>query len=231
MLQNHLLQVLALVAMEAPASLDEHEFRSRKVQVLREVRRMTAEEAAAQSSRARYTAGRIGDREVPAYVDEEGVDPDQGTETLAEVTLAIDSWRWSGVPFRLRAGKALGADRREVIVRFREVPHLAVGDTAAANELRIELEPERLHLHLQTRAPGEDASLESVDLSEDLAAPDIPAYGRVLRDVLEGDTTLSIRDDEAEVSWAIMMPVLQAWQADDVQLQEYAAGSSGPTEG
>jgi glucose-6-phosphate 1-dehydrogenase len=231
MLQNHLLQVLALVAMEAPASLDEDEFRSRKVQVLREVRQLTREDAAAQSLRARYTAGEIGDREVPAYVDEDGVDPDQGTETLAEVTLTIDSWRWSGVPFRLRAGKALGADRREVIVRFREVPHLAFGGSAAANELRIELEPERLHLRLQTRAPGEDATLESVELSKDLAVPDVPAYGRVLRDVLEGDTTLSIRADEAEVSWAIMMPVLQAWEAGDVELQEYPAGSSGPTDG
>jgi glucose-6-phosphate 1-dehydrogenase len=231
MLQNHLLQVLALIAMEPPASLDEQEFRSRKVQVLREVRRMTREEAAAQSLRARYTAGEIGDREVPAYVDEEGVDPDQGTETLAEVTLAIDSWRWSGVPFRLRAGKALGADRREVVVWFREVPHLAFGGTAAANELHIELEPERLHLRIQARAADEDATLESVDLSRDLAAPDVPAYGRVLRDVLEGDTTLSIRDDEAEVSWAIMMPVVKAWQAGDVELEEYPAGSTGPTEG
>jgi glucose-6-phosphate 1-dehydrogenase len=229
MLQNHLLQVLALVTMEAPASLDEDELRSRKVQALREVRIPSRDEAASRSRRARYTAGRVGDRDVPAYVDEDGVDPERGTETLAEVTLAIDSWRWAGVPFRLRAGKALGADRREVVVRFREVPHLAFeGVTAPANELRIELEPERLHLSLQVRAPGEEIALESVELSRDLAAPHVPAYGKVLLAVLEGDPVLSIRDDEAEVSWAIMMPVLDAWAAGDVELEGYAAGSDGP---
>jgi glucose-6-phosphate 1-dehydrogenase len=229
MLQNHLLQVLALMTMEAPASLDERELRSRKVQALREVRIMSRDEAASRSVRARYTAGRVGDREVPAYVDEDGVDPERDTETLAEVTLAIDSWRWAGVPFRLRAGKALGADRREVVVRFREVPHLAFEDvTASANELRIELEPERLRLGLQVRAPGEEVALESIELSRDLAEPQVPAYGKVLLAVLEGDPVLSIRDDEAEVSWAIMMPVLDAWAAGEVELGGYAAGSEGP---
>jgi glucose-6-phosphate 1-dehydrogenase len=229
MLQNHLLQVLALMTMEAPASLDARELRSRKVQALREVRIMTRDEAAARSVRARYTAGRIGEREVPAYVDEDGVDPKQRTETLAEVTLAVDSWRWAGVPFRLRAGKALGADRREVVVRFRAVPHLAFeGVTAAPNELRIELEPEQLRLGLQVRAPGEEVALESIELSRDLAAPQVPAYGKVLLAVLEGDPVLSIRDDEAEVSWAIMMPVLDAWAAGEVELGEYEAGSDGP---
>lgn len=229
MLQNHLLQVLALVAMEPPTSMDADELRGRKVQLLREVRQLSAEQAADRSRRARYTAGRIGDREVPAYVDEDGVEADRGTETLAEVELAIDSWRWKGVPFRLRAGKALGADRREVVVRFREVPHLPFASvTAAPNELRIELEPERVHLRLNVRSSGDELDLVPVQLAQDLATAEVAAYGRVLRDVLEGDPTLSIRHDEAEVSWAIVTPFLAAWREGRVELEDYPAGSDGP---
>jgi glucose-6-phosphate 1-dehydrogenase len=229
MLQNHLLQVLALVAMEPPASLDAEELRGRKVQLLREVRRLSVEEAAARSRRARYTAGQIGERDVPSYVDEEGVEPERGTETFAEVELAIDSWRWEGVPFRLRAGKSLGADRREVVVRFREVPHLPFAEevTAEPNELRIELEPERLHLRLNVRGAGDDLDLQPVQLAQDLATAEVAAYGRVLRDVLEGDPTLSIRHDEAEVSWEIVTPFLAAWRDGRVELQDYPAGSDG----
>jgi glucose-6-phosphate 1-dehydrogenase len=230
MLQNHLLQVLALVAMEPPAALDAQELRSRKVQLLREVRRPTVDEAAEHSLRARYTAGRIGDQEVPSYVDEEGVEPERATETLAEVELAIDSWRWKGVPFRLRAGKALGADRREVVVRFREVPHLPFpGVTAEPNELRIELEPERLHLRLNVRGSGDELDLQPVELAQDLATAEVAAYGRVLRDVLEADPTLSIRHDEAELSWEIVSPFLAAWRDGLVELQDYPAGSDGPS--
>jgi glucose-6-phosphate 1-dehydrogenase len=229
MLQNHLLQVLALVTMEAPATMDAVELRGRKVQLLREVRRLSGDEAAARSRRARYTAGRIGDREVPAYVEEEDVDPDLATETLAEVELAIDSWRWHGVPFRLRAGKALGADRREVVVRFRDVPRLPFAGTAEANQLHIELEPERLRLRLNVcGAGGDDPGFEAVEFVQDLAAGEVAAYGRVLHAVLEGDPTLSIRDDEAELSWEIVTPVLAAWEEGRVDLDAYPAGSSGP---
>lgn len=229
-LQNHLLQVLAMVAMEPPASLGEQDLRSAKATLLRAVRRMDVEEAAAASLRARYTAGRIDGHEVPSYVEEEGVDPVNETETLAEVTLSIDNWRWQGVPFRLRTGKALDTDRHHVLVTFREVPGLGggAGTTARPNELCIELEPERLRLGLNLRTADDRFALEPVHLEMDLADPEMPAYGRVLRTILEGDATLSIRGDEAESSWEIVEPVLQAWRNGRTELLEYEAGTSGP---
>ncbi|GGI09179.1 glucose-6-phosphate dehydrogenase [Egicoccus halophilus] len=228
MLQNHLLQVLALVAMDAPASLEAEELRGRKVQVLREVRVLSPEEAVEHSRRARYEAGELDGESVPAYVEEEGVDPELDTETLAELTLAIDSWRWAGVPFRLRAGKALGADRQEVVVRLRPVPHSPFASDAAPNEIRIELEPEHLHVHVNVFGGGTEQELEVVDLDQELPAPEVPAYGRVLRSALAGDPTLSIRDDEAELAWRIVEPVLQAWERGEVPMDTYPAGSDGP---
>jgi glucose-6-phosphate 1-dehydrogenase len=229
MLQNHLLQVLALVAMDLPASLDATAFRDAKVELLGQVRRMDVEEAAAHSRRARYTAGEVDGDEVPAYVDEEGVDPQLGTETFAEVELAIDSDRWAGVPFRLRTGKALGDDRREVVVRLRPPDRSPFGDTPLTpNEIRIALEPERVGLRFSVRASGDAFDLDDVEVSRDLGAADVAAYGRVLRDVLEGDPTLSIRGDEAERSWEIMTPVLEAFDRDLVPMEDYPAGSDGP---
>jgi glucose-6-phosphate 1-dehydrogenase len=229
MLQNHLLQVLALVAMDLPASLDATAFRDAKVELFDQVRRMDAEEAAARSRRARYTAGEVGGEEVPAYVDEEGVDPELGTETFAEVELAIDSDRWAGVPFRLRTGKALGDDRREVVVRLRPPDRSPFGDTPLTpNEIRIALEPERVGLRFSVRASGDAFDLDDVEVFRDLGAADVAAYGRVLRDVLEGDPTLSIRGDEAERCWEIMTPVLEAFDRDLVPMEDYPAGSDGP---
>jgi glucose-6-phosphate 1-dehydrogenase len=125
MVQNHLIQLLCLLAMEPPVTLDERSLRDRKVDVLRAVRRPTLDDVRRHTLRARYRAGSAGGTTVPAYVDEPGVDPERRTETFAAVTLFVDNWRWAGVPFRLRSGKALGADRHEVRVRFRPVPHLA----------------------------------------------------------------------------------------------------------
>jgi glucose-6-phosphate 1-dehydrogenase len=231
MLQNHLLQVLALVAMDQPASLDPPAFRDAKVELLRQVRCLDVEEAAEHSRRARYTAGRVGDEDVPAYVEEEGVDPELRTETFAEVELAIDSDRWAGVPFRLRTGKALGGDRQEVVVRFRVPDRSPFGDAELQpNEVRIALEPERIALRFNVRAGGDAFDLDDVEVSRDLAAADVAAYGRVLRDVLEGDPTLSIRADEAEVAWEIMAPVLEAFDRDLVPMATYPAGSDGPAD-
>lgn len=229
MLQNHLLQVLALLAMDPPASLSATDLRDRKAQVLRDVRRMDTDEAAASSRRARYTAGTVGDREVPSYLDEDGVDPDAETETYAELTLHIDNWRWSGVPFRLRSGKALGSDRREVVVTFREVPHLVFGPDVevARNRLRIELDPPRLALELNVTAAAGDG-LEVIELERGLDDHGLPAYAHVLRGILEGDPTLSIRDDEVVACWEIVTPVLEAWERGLVPMEEYAAGSAGP---
>jgi glucose-6-phosphate 1-dehydrogenase len=143
MLQNHLLQLLCLVAMEPPISLGDRDLRDRKVDVLRSIRPLGPAEAMRQTCRARYTGGNIGKRAVPAYTEEDGVDADRGTETFAEMHLALDSWRWAGTIFRLRTGKALGRDRKEVAVHFRPVPHLPFEHRGRVhpNVLRFELEP------------------------------------------------------------------------------------------
>jgi glucose-6-phosphate 1-dehydrogenase len=230
MVQNHLLQVLCLVAMEPPISLGERDLRDRKVDVLRSVRPLTDEDVAGHTRRARYRAGRVGDRDIPAYVDEDGVTPEHATETYAEVELQLDSWRWAGTRFRLRSGKALGRDRMEVVVHFRPVPHLPFPHPpgSIANRLRFGLDPEGLALELTGTGPGVALSLVPLTLSAAMAAPELPAYGRILLDVLRGNSALSIRADEAEESWRVVAPVLDGWSRDLRPLEEYDAGSSGP---
>jgi glucose-6-phosphate 1-dehydrogenase len=228
MLQNHLLQLLCLVAMEPPVSLNDRDLRDRKVDVLRSVRPLCPEDAARHSRRARYTAGRIGERVVPAYTDEEGVDARHGTETFAEMRLELDSWRWAGTVFRMRTGKALRRDRREVSVHFRPVPHLpfGAGVEARPNVLRFGLEPETVELRL-TGTGTRDAALAPLTLTARPEPAELTVYGQLLLDVLSGNQALSIRGDEAEESWRVVAPVLEAWEKDLVPLEEYPAGSDG----
>jgi glucose-6-phosphate 1-dehydrogenase len=229
MLQNHLLQILCLVAMEPPLSLGERDLRDRKMDVLRSVRPLTDADVAQRTRRGRYLAGRIGDRQVPAYAGEEGVDPARRTETFAQAELELDNWRWAGTVFRLRTGKALRRDRKEVAVHFRPVPHLPFGHTGEAhpNVLRFGLDPETLSLEL-TGIGATARKLVPLTLGARLDPPELPAYGRLLLDVLDGNAALSIRDDEAEESWRVVTPVLSAWSKDLVPLEEYPAGSDGP---
>ncbi len=229
MIQNHLLQLLCLVAMEPPLTLKEPDLRDRKLDVLRAVRPLDPASVARHTLRARYGAGHIGERAVPAYTDEEGVDPQRGTETFAEVTLFVDNWRWAGVPFTLRSGKALARDRREIAIHFRPVPHLAFEENEAApNVLRINLEPEQIGLSLNITGPGERFDLREIGLDTPMNAPALPAYSRLLLDALQGDCTLAIRGDEAEAAWRIVTPITDAWRAGRVPLAEYPAGSAGP---
>ena len=229
MVQNHLLQLLCLVAMEPPVSLGERDLRDRKVDVLRSVRPLSVSEAAKRSRRARYTAGRIGDSGIPAYVDEEGVDPSLNTETFAEVRLELENWRWLGTVFRIRTGKALGCDRKEVTVRFRDVPHMPSGSAVhpAPNLLRFGLEPESLALEL-TGVGARVGELSPLTLGARITPAELPAYGHVLFDVLNQNAALSIRGDEAEESWQVVTPLLEAWASGLVPLEEYPAGSDGP---
>jgi glucose-6-phosphate 1-dehydrogenase len=232
MVQNHLLQLLCLVAMEPPISLGERDLRDRKVDVLRSVRPFEDADVATRTRRARYRAGRVGDRDVPAYVDEDGVAPDLGTETYAEVVLELDSWRWSGTRFRLRTGKAMGQDRMEVVVHFRPVPHLPFEHLqgSVANRLRFGLEPEGLALELTGTGPGVALSLVPLTLHAKMEPPELPAYGRILLDVLHGNSALSIRADEAEEAWRVVTPVLEGWSRNLAPLEEYDAGSDGPSQ-
>jgi glucose-6-phosphate 1-dehydrogenase len=230
MIQNHLLQLLCLIAMEAPISLSERDLRDRKVDVLRAVRRLSPDEVERRTVRARYDAGRIGDRSVPAYVDEDGVDPKGETETFAQVKLSIDNWRWAGVPFLLRTGKALARDRREIAIHFESVPHLVFGRETdpTPNVLRLQLNPDRMSLRVNINGAGDPFELESVELDRELAPQDLSAYARLILDILEGDPILSIRGDEAEESWRIVEPILGAWAAGRVPLGTYPAGAPHP---
>ncbi len=230
MIQNHLLQVMALVAMERPKTINEHDLRDKKVEVLKAVRIPTPDEIATQTIRARYTAGTAADGPVPSYADELGIDASKGTETFAAVTLHVDSPRWQGVPFVLRTGKALGGLRQHIAIRFRAAPHLTFGQQEAprSNVLMFALSPDRLELHVAINGEGDFFDLEPVTLVCNLAPQDVTAYGRVILDVLHGDPTLSIRGDEAEECWRIVEPILAEWAKGNPPLEEYPAGSEGP---
>ncbi|MCZ2858906.1 glucose-6-phosphate dehydrogenase [Blastococcus sp. VKM Ac-2987] len=232
MLQNHLLQMLAVVAMEPPTAMDARSLAARKADVLRAVR--SPEDMGRDTVRARYTAGTVGGRPLPDYTAEAGVEADRGTETYAEYTVGIDNWRWAGVPFRLRSGKALGADRHEIVLRFKPVPHLAFGrdDGEGPPEpdvLRLRLDPDGISLELNLNGAGAPFDLERRALEVDLPPARLSAYGLLLQELLAGEAALSISDVEAEESWRIVEPILAAWAGGDVPLQEYAAGSDGPT--
>ena len=233
MVQNHLLQLLTYAAMEPPLSMNPLDLATRKIDVLRAVRTPGPEEVVTTTVRGRYGAGTVtgrgGVRRVAAYVEADGVDPERGTETFAEVVLHIDNWRWSGVPFRLRTGKALSADRREVVVRFAPVPHAVfAGPGPSANELRLQLDPDRMSLSVNVNGLGDPFELETVDLDTDLARQAPGPYGQLLLAVIDGDTRLSAHGAEAEEGWRIVEPVLTAWAHGAVPLQQYPAGSDGP---
>lgn len=228
MLQSHLLQVMALTAMEPPPSLDAADLRDSKTQVLRATR-VWGDDPVRSSRRARYTAGEIDGRRLPSYVDEQGVAPERQTETLALVELAVDTWRWAGVPFRLRSGKAIGAPRQEVIVTFKEPPQVPVGLTGhrQPDRLRLGLGAHRLALDLDVNG-GDPFTVKPVTLEGVYGPGELLEYGQVLRAVLDGSAQLSVRGDAAVESWRILEPVLTAWHAHEVALEDYPAGSQGP---
>ncbi|HSN35872.1 MAG TPA: glucose-6-phosphate dehydrogenase [Arthrobacter sp.] len=228
MIQSHLLQIMALLAIEPPASVDERDLRDAVATVLRAS--SIKAPYARSTRRARYTAGSIGGRKVPDYASEEGVDAARGTETLAEVEVGIDNWRWQGVPFILRSGKALGSKRKEAVVTFRPVPHLPRGFTGvdSPNQLRIGFGPDTLQFDVDVNGPGDVLSLDRTTLKAELSGSELLPYGEVLEGVLTGDPLLSVRADTAEDCWRILEPVLKAWARDSAPLEEYAAGSSGP---
>lgn len=230
MIQSHLLLVTALVAMEPPSSLNAEDLRGAMAQVLRATR-IHDDDPAASSRRARYVAGTIGRRRIPAYSKEPGVDPKNRTETLAEITLDVDNWRWAGVPFILRSGKALSESRKEIIVTFKDVPHLPRGlnGKLPPAALRISLSPDDIRLDLNINGQGDPFTLDRVVLNAEFGAGDLGPYGEVLSGLLADDPTLSVRADVIEECWRIVEPVLAAWKKDEVPLEEYRAGSAGPT--
>jgi glucose-6-phosphate 1-dehydrogenase len=229
MLQSHLLQVLAFVAMDPPATLGVRDVRDAKGLILRATH-IRDDDPARSSRRARYAAGTIEGRSLPAYAGEEGVDPGRHTETLAAIELAVDTWRWAGVPFRLRSGKAIGAPRQQVSITFKDPPRLPAGLKGydQPDRLRLGLGHRQLALDLNINGEGDPFGLEPLTLEADYAHGDLLEYGQVLAGVLQASPPLSVRGDTAVEAWRIVEPVLDAWHANEVPLEEYPAGSDGP---
>ncbi|MEO5535238.1 MAG: glucose-6-phosphate dehydrogenase [Pseudolysinimonas sp.] len=228
MIQSHLLLVLALATMEPPATVGSEDLRGSMAQLLRATRPWKRD--GTEGRRARYTAGTVGRRKMPSYASEKGVEPARKTETLAELTVAIDNWRWAGVPFVLRSGKALGNPRQEIVFTFRDVPHLPTGFEGPSRQatLRIGIKPATMSLDLVTNGRDDPFDLEWETLNAEFGPSELSAYGEVLAELLEGDPTLSVRGDIAEECWRIVSPVLAAWRKDLVPLETYPAGSHGP---
>jgi glucose-6-phosphate 1-dehydrogenase len=231
MIQSHLLETLSVVAMEPPSSLDAGDVRDAKAAVLRATR-VWNHDPVAYSYRARYTAGQIGRRRFVPYIDEPGIPAGSTTETLAEVVLAVDTWRWAGVPFRLRSGKALGHPRQEIVITFKKPPRIPTGFAGVEQPDRlhigIALDAGRVDLDLNVNGPGDPRSIDPVTLGTDLGPGELHEYGEVLKAIFAADPILSVRGDMAVDCWRIIEPVLRAWGSNRVPLQEYAAGSTGP---
>jgi glucose-6-phosphate 1-dehydrogenase len=228
MVQNHLMEALALVLMEQPARVDAHSFRDVRVEALRAVATPSPERMRADTVRARYTEGTIGSRHVPSYVDEPGVDPSRNTETYASLTLEVNSPRWAGVPFTLRSGKALPEDAAEIAIHFRPVPGYLLDQWPGVepNVLRLGLTDP--YVALSTTLNGPERTAEPRQLEARSTAPRFTAYGNLILHMLSRDPMLFIRGDEAEESWRVVDPVISAWTAGEVPMQEYAAGQEPP---
>jgi len=238
MAQNHLLQVLALVAMEPPVSLEAEALRDEKVKLLRSIRPVAPEQVAQQVVRGQYAAGTVNGLPQPAYRQEPGVDPKSNTETYVAWKLFIDNWRWSGVPFYLRTGKCLPLNASEVRVQFRPTPHVlfaaACGPKLDPNALTLRLQPaEGISLRFNGKVPGTSVAVRPVRMhfryDAEFGAYTPEAYERLLLEALAGDATLFIRRDEIELAWQIVDAIRAGWKDQPLRAEEfYAAGTWGP---
>lgn len=237
MIQNHLMQLLCLVAMEPPCSLDADSVRDEKVKVLRSLRPMSPADIQQKTVRAQYTKGSSNGEPVPGYKEGEGVE-NSTTETYAAVRVDIDNWRWNGVPFYLRSGKRLQRRNSEIIIQFKSVPHSIFankGSCISDNKLVISLQPkESIKLKMMNKIPGltEQMRLQQVDL--ELNAPmneerKPEAYERLMLDVIRSNPTLFMRLDEVEAAWKWADIILNGWEENLVPMKSYSAGSDGPT--
>ena len=235
MVQNHMLQLLALVAMEPPASFDATAVRDEKVKVLRSLRKVNRDETVT----GQYRAGAIAGAAVPGYDQELGADSD--TETFVAIKAHVDNWRWKGVPFYLRTGKRLYERVTEIVVQFRPVPHSIFGGRGARtqpNQLVIGIQPaENITLSLMAKEPGLDrGGIRLREVSLDISMPDAfagpkkrIAYERLLLDLIEGDQTLFVRRDEVEAQWDWIDAIREAWAEHGITPKTYTAGSWGPS--
>ncbi len=250
MVQNHMLQLVALTAMEPPVAFDADAVRNQKVNLLRSIRPLRPEEVPRYTVRAQYAAGNIDGVELPDYLDEPGVRPDSTTETFVAWKVEIDNWRWSGVPFYLRTGKALPRKISEIAIYFRRAPHLLfqsdphLSQRPQRNVLSMRIQPdEGISLEISAKRPGPSVQIQPVHMeflygsSFGVAPPD--AYQRLLLDVVRGDSTLFTRRDEVEVAWDRVTRILEGWHLEEEEarrsglsfrLPTYRAGTWGPAE-
>ncbi|MFO7258102.1 MAG: glucose-6-phosphate dehydrogenase [Bacteroidota bacterium] len=238
MIQNHLLQLLCLVAMEPPVSFQADEIRNRKVDVLRAMRKFDAEAIKKGAVRGQYGRGWLEGKEVPAYREEKGVNPSSNTETFAAIKFFIDNWRWQDVPFYVRTGKRLHQSASVISIQFRDVPHLIFPtetlESWQQNRLIISIQPEMsIRLQVQAKRPGLEMMLNPVDMIFDYHGtyPDQSpeAYETLLLDTMLGDQTLFMRGDQVEVAWELLMPILNAWERKkSLNFPNYTADSWGP---
>jgi glucose-6-phosphate 1-dehydrogenase len=230
MLQNHLLQLLMVTAMEAPVRYEADAIRDEKVKVLRGIRRLAGGEVHRNTVRGQYRG----------YTSHDDVASGSRTATFAAVKFLVDNWRWQGVPFFLRSGKAMSCRTTQIVVQFREPPHMLFADgprsAAESNRLVIQVQPaEGIQLHFETKVPGEDMTLRQTDLDfsyqREFEGTIPEAYERLLLDAIEGDASLFARADEVEAAWAICDPIVNEWKStDQPPLHHYDPGEWGPAE-
>jgi glucose-6-phosphate 1-dehydrogenase len=240
MVPNHLFQLLSLVAMEPPARFDAHAVRSEKAEVLAAIQTQSEADALKNSVRGQYQGGKIGDTEIEDYRRTRDVKPGSTTETYAALKLTIDNWRWAGVPFYLRTGKALDSKRTEVAIKFKQAPFAMFRDTpvdrVSQNYLVISIEPaEGITLQFNTKVPGPTISIDGVEMKfrykDYFKIEPSTGYETLIYDCMIGDNILFQRADSVEAGWQAVQPFLDAWKRAGAEgLQSYTAGSEGPAE-
>lgn len=236
MVQNHLLQLLCIIAMEPPTSIESDAIRDEKLKVLRALKPLSGEAARTRSVRGQYRAGAIGGEPVVGYQDEPGLDAGSRTETFVALKAELNAWRWAGVPFYLRTGKRLQEKLSEIVINFRSVPHSifeagVLGEVG--NRLVIRLQPdEGVQLFMMAKAPGDTMRLRRVHLDLDFAETykvrQMEAYERLLMDAVRGKLALFMRRDEQVAAWRWVDPIRQAWDSDGEAPKGYTAGTWGP---
>lgn len=238
MIQNHILQLLCLIAMEPPVSFNAEEVRNRKVDVLNAVRKVRPEEVHKYAVRGQYGSGWIEGKKVPGYRQEKDVDKNSTRETFAALKLYIDNWRWQGVPFYFRTGKRMKEPLSAITIQFRPVPHQSFPAEATGNwqpnRLVINIQPQMdITLRFQAKRPGLEMRLHPVDMrfnyEESYTSGTPEAYETLLLDIMEGDSTLFMRGDQVEAAWDLLMPIIDMWDKNpSVNFPNYSAGTQGP---
>lgn len=238
MIQNHILQVLCMVAMEPPVNFDANEIRNKKADVLKAIRRISKSQVQDVAARGQYRSGWLKGTEVPGYREEKDVNSESNTETFAAVKFYIDNWRWEGVPFYVRTGKRMHVKSTEITIQFKRAPDYAfpkeAADTWRPNRLSIGISPEMdICLRFQAKRPGQSMVLNPVDMvfnyQDSYKGVEPEAYETLLYDVMDGDATLFMRADQVEAAWEIVMPILEVWRdRKPLDFPNYSPDSWGP---